>query len=386
MQQPGSYRLKVAGGIILMLLVAAGGWALVQRESLLAWYSVRQLIRSDEADRDRLAERVAERGEAAVPGLLDGLSASDETACANVRAALDKIGARWGAADARTTALLRQIGDKWPQLSGPGRRVVLESAAGWIRALPQNRKPEPGVVPAAADLLAAAAKDDAEVRASGLALCDCLMTLPASAAAREPACQLVRACLKAEAPEVRLRAIRTSLRPGMDLSEQVAILLNDPAVEVRRAAIGAVGPPDKAVPDETLLPCLHDSDREVRRLCEEALRDLRGVKPVHLKLGRMLCHPDFMVRMQLLEEVREFQRLEQERNVPIPIDPGVWMCRLSHDAKPSVRAAAAWLMARQPREDCARRLAEMARDDPSPTVCYLAGYYLRTASPAAPGE
>jgi hypothetical protein len=50
---------------------------------------------------------------------------------------------------------------------------------------------------------------------------------------------------------------------------------------------------------------------------------------------------------------------------------------------PSVRAAAAWVMARQTREDCARRLAEMARDDPSPTVCYLAGYYLRNVSAAS---
>jgi hypothetical protein len=386
MPQPGSSKWKITAGIIFMLLVAAGGWALMQRHFLLAWYSVRQLVRSDEANRDRLAERVAELGEAAVPELLDGLTSSDETACANIRAALDKIGIRWGAADARTAALLRQISNKWPELSMTGRRAVLQSAAGWIRALPQDRKPEAGVVPAAAALLAAAAKDDAGVRAAGLALCDGLMTLPASTDAREPACQLVRACLKADSAEVRLQAIRASLRPGMDLSEQVALLLNDPAVEVRRAAIAAVGPPDKAVPDETLLPCLHDSDPEVRRLCDEALRDLRGVKPVHLKLGRMLCHPDFMVRMQLLEEVREFQRLEQERNVAIPIDPGVWMCRLSHDAKPSVRAAAAWVMARQPREDCARRLAEMARDDPSPTVCYLAGYYLRAISPALPSE
>jgi HEAT repeat protein len=367
-------------------MAISGGWAWTQRDTLVAWYCVRQLARSNESDRDRLAERVAERGEAAVPELLDKLSAGDEAVCANVRAALDKIGARWGAADARTAALLRQVGEKWPSLSAAGRRVVLEAAAGWLRTLQQDQKPEPGVVPAVADLLAAAAKGDADVQAAGLALCDCLMTLAGSAAARGPACELVRTCLKADSAEVRLRAIRASLRPGMDLSEQVALLLDDPAVAVRRAAVAAVGPPDPAVPDDTLLPCLHDSDPEVRRLCEEALRDLRGVKPVHLKLGRMLSHPDFMVRLELLEEIREFQRLELERNVTIPIDPGVWMVRLSHDPKPSVRAAAAWVMTQQPREDCSRRLAEMARDDPSPTVCYLAAYYLRRASSAAPGQ
>src|SRR5260370_30390700 len=72
MTQTGSRRGKVAAGIILLLLVAAGGSALVQRESLLAWYSVRQLVRSNDADRDRLAQRVAEQGGTAAPGLVNG--------------------------------------------------------------------------------------------------------------------------------------------------------------------------------------------------------------------------------------------------------------------------------------------------------------------------
>ena len=375
---------KFIAGVVLTLIVAAGwGWA--RRESLRAWYFVRQLATANEADRERLAERVADLGAAAVPSLLARLGGTDEAVCANLRVALDRLGANWGASDARTAALLRQIGEQWPRLSVPGRRTTLESAASWLRALPAEGIPAADVVLAAGALLAEATKDDAEVRTAALALCDCLTTLPGADTVREPARDLVRVCLKSEVVEVRLRAIQTSLRPGMDLMEQVAVLLSDPAVEVRRAAVTAVGPPDKAVPDETLLPCLHDTDAEVRRLCEEALTDLRGLKPIHLKLGRLLTHPNFLVRMQVLEKLRELQILEEERNIKHPIDPGVWICRLSHDPMPSVRAAAALAMAHQGRDDCMNRLGEMARDDPSPTVCYLAGYYLKQAS-AAPGE
>src|SRR5262249_4854087 len=153
----------------------------------------------------------------------------------------------------------------------------------------------------------------------------------------------------------------------------------------RRAAVDTVGPPDKAVPDEALLPCLHDPDPEVRRMCEEALTELRGLKPIHLKLGRLLTDPHFLVRIRVLDELRELQLREEEQNVKTPLAPAVCMCRLSHAPMPSVRAAAAWAMARQGRDDCARRLGEMSRDDPSPTVCYLAGYYLKLAN-APPGE
>src|SRR5262249_42026854 len=160
---------------------------------------------------------------------------------------------RWGAGDKRTAVLLRQIGERWPRLSGLGRRTALESASGWLRALPDDGEPAEGVVPAAAELLAAAAEDIPAVQGAGLELCDCLMTLPGAAESAEPARALVRACLKAESAAVRLEAIRTSQRPGLDLIEQVAVLLNDPEVEVRRAAVDTVGPPDKAVPDEALL-------------------------------------------------------------------------------------------------------------------------------------
>jgi HEAT repeat protein len=167
---------------------------------------------------------------------------------------------------------------------------------------------------------------------------------------------------------VRLHGIRLALRPGVELLEPVAGLLGDHSVEVRRAAILAVGPADKAVLDETLLPCLRDPDPEVRRLCEAALRG-RGLNDDHLRLSRLLIDPQPAVRLQVLDHLGRTTDLE----------PGIWLRRLSHDPAPSVRAAAARVMGQQHLLDLTDRLDQMARSDPSPSVSYLAQFYLKNA-------
>jgi hypothetical protein len=152
----------------------------------------------------------------------------------------------------------------------------------------------------------------------------------------------------------------------MDLLESVMVLLHDPEAEVRRASILAVGPADpQVVRDEVLLPSLHDSDGEVRRLTEAALRG-RGLRPEHLELGRLLTHPNPKMRVQVLDHLREAPDL----------DPGLWLRRLSHDKTESVRAAAVRVMSRLTLIDLTDRIDQMARSDPSPTVAQIAQYYL----------
>jgi hypothetical protein len=157
----------------------------------------------------------------------------------------------------------------------------------------------------------------------------------------------------------------------MDLLEQVVALLADSEVEVRRAALLAVGPARDVVPDECLLPSLHDADPEVRRLCEQALGG-RGLRPEFLELGRLLTDPKPATRLMVLDHLHRTPDL----------DPGLWLRRLSHDASPAVRVAAMRAMAQQPYLDLSDRLDQMARSDPSPTVCQLARYYLNGPRPA----
>src|SRR5262249_52604611 len=154
--------------------------------------------------------------------------------------------------------------------------------------------------------------------------------------------------------------------PQIHLLDQVIALLDDPAPEVRRLALVALGPCDEAVATDDLLRWLHDPDAEVRRSCENALRG-RKLSEGQIRLGRMLTDPRPGVRLQVLDGFRRNSELE----------PGVWLRRLSHDPEPAVRAAAVRAASELPLANLSDRLEQMAQSDPSPTVRQLAHHYSR---------
>src|ERR1700730_9372003 len=82
---------RVIGGLLLLVLLGGGATAWLQRERLLTWYYLRGLKRANETDAKVWIQRVASRGEAAVPGLLDCMTRDDELLCANARAVLERI-------------------------------------------------------------------------------------------------------------------------------------------------------------------------------------------------------------------------------------------------------------------------------------------------------
>jgi hypothetical protein len=210
-----------------------------------------------------------------------------------------------------------------------------------------------------------------QVQGAALKVCAAVLAQPEHAEAIRPAQDLVRSALHSPSADNRLVAVRLALNTGMDLLEQVTALLGDPEVDVRRAALLVVGPAREVVPDECLLPSLHDADPEVRRLCEEALGG-RGLRPEYVELGRLLTDPRPSNRLQVLDHLHRSGDL----------DPGLWLRRLSHDPSPAVRVAAMRAMTQMPYVDLSDRLDQMARSDPSPTVCQLARYYL-SCPPAA---
>src|SRR5262249_5149701 len=103
------------------------------------------------------------------------------------------------------------------------------------------------------------------------------------------------------------------------------------------------------------------------RLCEAALRG-RRLLPEHIRLGRLLTDPNPVVRLKVLDDLDRTPEL----------DPGVWLRRLSHDPSPAVRVAAVRAMSQQTLIDLSDRIDQMARNDPSPTVCQLAQFYLHS--------
>jgi hypothetical protein len=360
----------MAVGLVVVLL-AAGGVAWLERASLRSWWVMRGLRQAGEADRDVWVARVADLGEPAVEGLLDCLDDPECRARQNAAAALSHLARSWGVDDPRTADLAGKLARGFARLCPQGRACLLEGMAGWF----DERQPTAGLISACSRLLSEAAGGEDEGLGGALELSVALLRHPQACEAMRSARDAARAGLRSASADNRLRAVRLGLVPGVDLLDEIAALLRDPDVRVRRAAVVAVGPGDQAVRDESLLPCLHDADAEVRRLAEEALKG-RGLRPEHLHLGKLLTHPDARQRVCVIDHLRHSTDL----------DPGLWLRRLSHDESPVVRVAAARMMSEQKQIDLSDRLDQMARSDPSETVAYLARYYLSLSRGAHGGD
>jgi hypothetical protein len=356
----------------LVLATLAGGAVLfwLARSTLCRWYCVRQLARAGAADRDAWVDRVACLGEPAVADLLNLLAHPNPQVCGNGQAALSRIGVGWRPADARTTEVVRRLARIFAHLSPAGQRCALELPTGWLSGARDSAAEKSGIVPACARLLGSAeGVADPAVQGAALGLAAALLAHPQRAEALNAARASARAGLGSAEPANRLLAVGLTLHPGIDLLDRVAPLLNDPNVEVRRTALLAVGPAEQVVPDEGLLGCLHDPDAEVRNLAEAALRG-RGLRPEHIELGRLLTDSAPAQRLRVLDDYHRITDL----------DPGLWLRRLSQDTSPAVRAAALREMSRHTDLDLNDRIEQMVRDDPSPTVCELARFYLRERS------
>jgi hypothetical protein len=358
----GGWGRKFLGGLTLVLVLGCGVVAWRERSTLMSWYYVRSLARASDGDRERWAERVANLGETALPGLFNCLAQSDPNVCANARAALERMTHAWGVGDPRSVELALRLAREFGQFSPAGQRQTLDLAAGWFRERGCAK-----LVPSCGDLLGeAVGVGDADVRTAALELCGILLTQPGEDKPLHQTQRLVSDALRSGNEETRLRAIRLALHPGLvEVLKQVVELLGDDSPAIRRAALLAVGPAREVVHDDQLLPCLHDPDPEVRRLCETALGS-RGLRPEYLELGRLLTDPRPTKRLQVLDRLSESTEL----------DPGLWLRRLSQDPSPSVRVAAMRAMTQQSFVELSDRIDQMARTDPSPTVCQLAQFYL----------
>ena len=305
---------------VLVLAVAAGVW---QRERLWVWYCAERLERAADDRRGEWADKLAAAGEPAVPTLLRLFRHDDPGVCLAARDGLEHLIADWPTDDPRRLAFARRFADAEPRFSTPGRSAALD------------------LLPA---VLACGDADVAQ-KAKGM----------------------IATAAKSESVNLRVQAVATALRPGVDALEAIVPLLTDPEAEVRRAAVLALGlVRDGAVAvvsDEDLLRCLHDSDPEVVRLCEMGLRS-RGRTPREIRLGRRYTAPDPAERQKLLLDLADEDRL----------DVTVWLERLTSDPDPAVRAGAA-RVAVERRADLRDRLEQMSRSDPDGTVRRIADYY-----------
>jgi len=351
-------RKRLIGGSLLVLVLGGAAALWWGRSALVSWYYVRQLVQAEAGTRESWAERVADLGEEVVPQLVACLKRQDDAACVNVRDALVGLAGRWKPDDPRHAGLRARLAEAFPQLSPAGQCVVLDLEQRW---LPEGRKNFPGRL-----LTLAGRAPQAEIRGRALGLAALWLQHPEAGEGISTCRELVRHCLRDPEAANRAAAVELAVRPDIGLARQVAPLLDDPAPEVRKEAMAAIGTSEEAVATDDLLRSLHDGDADVRRLCELALRGRGLVRKEDLTLARLVSDAKPGVRLQVLERLSRTTDLE----------PGVWLRRLSQDPAPAVRAAAARAAADLESLDFSERLQKMAEQDPSPTVRQLARHYL----------
>jgi hypothetical protein len=309
-----------------MIGLAVVGWFC--RDGLKARYYTSRLLNAADGDAAGLIEQVGAWGDALTARLLDGLERDDPIACERCGAALARLASTWPPHDQRRTKLIWQFAECWGSLSTPGRLAAFDCAAALAEHSPS-----------------------------------------ANSALR----QLIRAGLESADAAERRQAAVLALRPEVAAPEMLGPMLNDPVAEVRRVALLAVGPSRALIADDDLLPWLHDSDADVRRLCEAALRS-RGLRTREVRIGRLLTSPQVSARLQLLALLADDSEL----------DLSVWLQRLSQDSSPAVRAAAIRLAGEQQVVPMADRIAHMAQADPDLTVRPIALYHLRQLQAVRP--
>lgn len=359
-------------GLVLVLLAATAGLAWWQRTPLAAWYAVHGLGNAPEADCEGWEERVACLDAAALPRVVALLRQGNAGLCERAGRVLARVAERRAGDEAAVADLCQQLAEAFPGLSAPGQCAVLRLFAGPLAPVPGTAPPRPLMAAMTRVLAESGRQKDKEVQVQALALA---AVLAASAAPQEltGACrQAVRAALRDPDPGHRAQAARVAARLGAELVQEVVPLLEDPSPEVRRAAMLTAAPLPEAVATDDLLRWLHDSDVEVRRLCEQALRG-RGLREEHIRLGGLMTAPGPQTRLLVIEQLRRTP----------DIDPGIWLRRLTHDAAPAVRAAAVRAAGEDRELDLVDRIEQMVQNDPSSTVRQVARFYLLSRKPSA---
>jgi hypothetical protein len=311
-------------GLTLLMVVGCGVGGWLFRDNLKARYYAHQLLAVPDADLTAWVDQAPAWGEGVPDRLIECLAHDDPTTCARAGAALAR------AAEGREAVVAKQFSDRFSRLSAPGKQAVLDCAA----------------------TLATSQQTDV------IAACR----------------TIVRQALQHSDTDVRARASALAMRADFGQADLLVPLLKDPAAEVRRTALLAIGPSRNLIADDDLLPLLHDQDADVRKLTETVLRS-RGLRPRDVRLGRLLTDPKPSGRLDLLVELRDDRDL----------DLSTWLRRLCEDPAPAVRAAAARLADERQVFQLTDRLAQMAKADPDQTVRQAAGYHLhQLQSPVRP--
>jgi hypothetical protein len=371
MNAPPALKRRVFWFILLTALGGLSAWGWVQRGELLAWHWARGLANAEPDDCGWYVDRLASLDGDAVDALVNRLRTGDNTCKTNCGWALSELARRWGATGTGSQHLAERLASAYGSLDLDARREALTALHALLVASEKDAAPD-WLHHEFTQLLSRACKDvEAETLPMTLTLAAQFLHQAGSAradwmASLEP---LVDAGLTDERAECRVGAIRLAAAPQVALLEKVTPILHglasEPAAEVRITALLVLGGHEELLPTDELLPFLHDSNAEVRGVCEQALRS-RGLLAGHVQLARQMADPQPVVRARVPALVHEFPDLDAQ----------LWLDKLSRDQSPAVRAAVLRAAGESKEWRLADRMREMSKSDPSPTIRQIARHYL----------
>ncbi len=177
-------------------------------------------------------------------------------------------------------------------------------------------------------------------------------------------------------PDAQVRAaavLNLAQVPIDEMAAPAAVRVADVAVEVRRQTLIGFAKRPEVLPEESILPRLHDEDQSVVMLARVILEQ-RGLSAAQIELGEQVFSPLVSVRKNVVHH------LEGRDD----IDPIVWLIHLSRDPDQSVRSEVldALSKAQLALPNVRERLTEMALNDPSGKVRVRARALLPTEAAA----
>ncbi len=357
--------------ICLPAIIGLGWW---QRDYLMGWYLTHQLIKAAPENQEPYIEALARLGENAQYPVIDHLEIATESTAPHITLALKKMILSWGGTSTPFSKhCFHHIARRFATFSKPAQVETLK-LMGSLQDLTSKNDSNLKNSCLTKDLLEATKLilehipdiNNPFIYEPAISLITTLIKINSDKDLHARFSTILAKAI-AEAPEkVKIQAIQLALSPEAGMIELCITALQDKNVEVRKVAILACAPAIDTISVDALLPCLHDSEPEIRAYCESALI-ARGLKKEHIQLGKLITDPRPSKRLQVLDSLMDDNDLDQ----------GLWLRKLSHDSSPAVRVAAVRLMSLQAGTELQDRIDQMSRTDPSKTVADLASYYLK---------
>src|SRR5262245_16265668 len=217
--------------MVLFRLVGAAALGCWQRQPILAWWRVHQLMQAPEAGRTACVDAVVALDQAALPRLVSGLTTGDATACGNLEEALVTFAKRWKALDPRALVLMESLHSEFAKLSPEGQATGLRTATALLCTATEGETLPAGITLSAGCLLKAAERIPT-LRPPMLHLAGALLDrVPAGqwlGEARNWASQGLAAADSATRAAALHLTMRTALRGESNLLTQALPLLRDP--------------------------------------------------------------------------------------------------------------------------------------------------------------